>query len=560
ALNPFSADGNDIGSRTANDARLVASLSAEQSKGRCITATAIIAEAGASVSNAKILAAVGDGRDFSGLWESSDFAQLGYALLWSTNQTMRPEAVFEAPSALTCLSVAPGCPQGCIVFVAGGTDGEVCLYVHGNVSALPSNAASLPLSLPVTAPSTSGGGSQETVSLPVAVSPATVGHRREVTSVHWLSDPVLPDGTASEAVPWPGQFVTSSSDGTVSVWSTEIDDAPVLRAGESPSCSYLRRVLTLGCVRPTTLRSMHGTKVASLGQGGLLVGTETGDVGVIDIVRAAAASHQNTAMQGRRLAEYEEQVARGGEVHNSALGISENFDRSTLQSVISAHRGYVLCMEHSPAMPSLLVTAAASGFKVWLQHMGSARQARKSAITGLLAEQDVLAYHDKASAALQLARIDDTETLGSLSSAAHPPELPEETRHLLTDPLILFETPYFPVSDCLSACAVSPTRPSVVIVGTSTGTVQIWDIGDRRTGPIVQRRVSVSPIVSISASKGRRGTDMVTVGDAQGGVHVLRIPRGRRSRERQYLRTLFARETAARHYNQWRREIKTSNK
>lgn len=102
--------------------------------------------------------------------------------------------------------------------------------------------------------------------------------------------------------------------------------------------------------------------------------------------------------------------------------------------------------------------------------------------------------------------------------------------------------------------AWSPTRAAVFVLGTSTGTVEVWDVLDRLTQPsLVSNICSVgigwldfsldSKIESMYLQKkflecdlggehGSKSQQFVAVGDRQGTVHLMTMPRSLRKPSR----------------------------
>eukprot|EP00727_Mastigamoeba_balamuthi_P009478 m51a1_g5152 hypothetical protein (870) ;mRNA; r:66754-69890 len=78
----------------------------------------------------------------------------------------------------------------------------------------------------------------------------------------------------------------------------------------------------------------------------------------------------------------------------------------------------------------------------------------------------------------------------------------------------------------------SPTRAAVFFVGRSDGSVDIWDLLDKSSGPCFTQVVASTPITSVyflkppkDPSGAQLPQQFVAVGDAAGIVHVLEVPR-----------------------------------
>ena len=79
----------------------------------------------------------------------------------------------------------------------------------------------------------------------------------------------------------------------------------------------------------------------------------------------------------------------------------------------------------------------------------------------------------------------------------------------------------------------SPTRPSVVFIGTADGNVQVWDLLDRSHEPILTQGISQDAVTCIQfkpAQEGKRHlaserTEALAVGTRIGFLHVFRLPK-----------------------------------
>ena len=85
----------------------------------------------------------------------------------------------------------------------------------------------------------------------------------------------------------------------------------------------------------------------------------------------------------------------------------------------------------------------------------------------------------------------------------------------------------------ITAAQWSPTRPGVFFVGKANGSIEMWDFIDKSHAPsIVQNICSPSPISSLSFlsesipdNDSSAGIQLLAVGDNQGRLHILEVPR-----------------------------------
>ncbi|KAJ9464813.1 Dynein intermediate chain 3 [Diplonema papillatum] len=79
----------------------------------------------------------------------------------------------------------------------------------------------------------------------------------------------------------------------------------------------------------------------------------------------------------------------------------------------------------------------------------------------------------------------------------------------------------------------SPTRPSVVFIGTSDGNIQVWDMLDRSHEPVLTQAVSQDAVTCMQfkpAQEGRKHlanekTEALAVGTRIGFLHIFRLPK-----------------------------------
>ena len=79
----------------------------------------------------------------------------------------------------------------------------------------------------------------------------------------------------------------------------------------------------------------------------------------------------------------------------------------------------------------------------------------------------------------------------------------------------------------------SPTRPSVVFIGTSDGNVQVWDLLDRSHEPILTQAISQDSVTCMQFKPAQEGkkhqaserTEALAVGTRIGFLHIFRLPK-----------------------------------
>eukprot|EP00668_Euglena_longa_P012007 GGOE01014431.1.p1 GENE.GGOE01014431.1~~GGOE01014431.1.p1 ORF type:complete len:716 (+),score=253.77 GGOE01014431.1:28-2175(+) len=85
-------------------------------------------------------------------------------------------------------------------------------------------------------------------------------------------------------------------------------------------------------------------------------------------------------------------------------------------------------------------------------------------------------------------------------------------------------------SSCFTAARWSPTRPSILYIGTHDGYLQVWDLLERSHEPTIAQSIGPCAIVSLEfkplhESRNRFGHQQLAVGDELGVLHVFDIPR-----------------------------------
>merc|ERR1719215_309710 len=72
----------------------------------------------------------------------------------------------------------------------------------------------------------------------------------------------------------------------------------------------------------------------------------------------------------------------------------------------------------------------------------------------------------------------------------------------------------------------SPSRPSVVFIGKSDGTLDIWDLVDQTHKPAMGKSVGSTPITCMEFRDAKLSSNqqLLAVGDAKGTLHIIDIP------------------------------------
>jgi len=118
----------------------------------------------------------------------------------------------------------------------------------------------------------------------------------------------------------------------------------------------------------------------------------------------------------------------------------------------------------------------------------------------------------------------------------------------------LFSSPFCPTS--YTCGAWSPSRPAVLFVGRSDGMIDIWDLLDRSHEPSMTVAVTAAEVTSMEFTSSAT-RQLLAVGDDQGTVHVMEVPRNLRraaNNEKQFAANFFAREERRVEYVQRRIE------
>jgi len=120
--------------------------------------------------------------------------------------------------------------------------------------------------------------------------------------------------------------------------------------------------------------------------------------------------------------------------------------------------------------------------------------------------------------------------------------------------LPIFESP--PPDTIMCGGCWSPTRPSVIFVVLREGRLEVWDLLDRSHEPSMARTVSSSPVTCAKFVQDQTQKQMLAVGDEQGLLHVLEIPRNLKRpvpKEKNNAKQLFDREHGRAKYHARRR-------
>lgn len=87
-----------------------------------------------------------------------------------------------------------------------------------------------------------------------------------------------------------------------------------------------------------------------------------------------------------------------------------------------------------------------------------------------------------------------------------------------------------PAAEANLMCGLwSPTRPAVIFLGRSDGRMDVWDLADQTHKPVLSEPVASGKVTSMEfySAKGPGGAmqQLLAVGDEQGNLHVLDLPR-----------------------------------
>ena len=117
----------------------------------------------------------------------------------------------------------------------------------------------------------------------------------------------------------------------------------------------------------------------------------------------------------------------------------------------------------------------------------------------------------------------------------------------------LFVSPF--ASCFLTSGAWSPTRPGVLFIGRSDGGIDVWDLLDRSHEPSMTVNIASAAITQMQFQQAASGAQLIAVGDDQGTVHVMEVPRNLRraaNNEKGFTLNFFEREVKRVEYVQRR--------
>jgi len=124
----------------------------------------------------------------------------------------------------------------------------------------------------------------------------------------------------------------------------------------------------------------------------------------------------------------------------------------------------------------------------------------------------------------------------------------------------LFVSPFAP---CFLTCgAWSPTRPGLLFIGRQDGGIDVWDFLDRSHEPSMSVNIASAAITQMQFQQGAGGQQLVAVGDDQGTVHVLEVPRLLRraaNNEKSFTLNFFEREVKRVEYVQRRATVRSGD-
>jgi len=119
----------------------------------------------------------------------------------------------------------------------------------------------------------------------------------------------------------------------------------------------------------------------------------------------------------------------------------------------------------------------------------------------------------------------------------------------------LFTSPF---CTCLYTCgAWSPSRPAVLFIARVDGNIDIWDLNDRSHEPSMTVAATPGAITSMEFHMTSASRQLLAVGDDQGTVHVMEVPRNLRravANEKQFATNFFEREQKRVEYVRRRKE------
>ncbi len=121
-----------------------------------------------------------------------------------------------------------------------------------------------------------------------------------------------------------------------------------------------------------------------------------------------------------------------------------------------------------------------------------------------------------------------------------------------------------PFCNCLYTCgAWSPSRPAVLFIARQDGNIDVWDLNDRSHEPSMTVSATPGAVTSMEFHVASPSRQLLAIGDDQGTVHVMEVPRNLRravNNEKQFASNFFAREEKRVAYVQRRKEIRAAEK
>lgn len=89
----------------------------------------------------------------------------------------------------------------------------------------------------------------------------------------------------------------------------------------------------------------------------------------------------------------------------------------------------------------------------------------------------------------------------------------------------IFSSPMF--EEYIVSCSWSPTRPSVFVTALANGNIHFWDLSDQSHRPVNTQSITSNPISFLKYCT-VNNSQLLAVGDSQGDLHILDIPRNLR--------------------------------
>ncbi|XP_075240276.1 uncharacterized protein LOC142335833 [Convolutriloba macropyga] len=109
----------------------------------------------------------------------------------------------------------------------------------------------------------------------------------------------------------------------------------------------------------------------------------------------------------------------------------------------------------------------------------------------------------------------------------------------------------------------SPSRPAVFFISKSDGTIDVWDLLDKTSDPVLTQSVSPHSITKLNPIKISSNQQLLAIGDSYGTLHVLEVPwvfRQSSAKEPQLVMGYLMREKDRLEYMEMRREGRVGEK